>query len=52
MLIKYIVLSESNHYDCLSINEYKEEVFEEDYIIITPDNTCDNNSLILTKNIE
>lgn len=98
MLIKYIVLSESNHYgwvggfttlteakkmlkietetfyifkhvhkktepfqmkirypigeyyDGLSINEYKEEVFEEDddYVIITPDDTCDNGSLILT----
>jgi len=38
------------HYDCLTINEYKDEVFEEDddYIIITPDDTCDNGSLILT----
>ena len=38
------------YYDGLSINEYKEEVFEEDddYVIITPDDTCDNGSLILT----
>ena len=39
------------YYDGLSINEYKEEVFEEDddYVIITPDdNTYDKNSLILT----
>ena len=38
------------YYDSLSINEYKEEVFEEDddYVIITPDDTCDNGSLILT----
>ena len=38
------------YYDGLSINEYTEEVFEEDddYVIITPDDTCDNGSLILT----
>jgi hypothetical protein len=39
------------YYDGLSINEYKEEVFEEDddYVIITlDDNTYDKNSLILT----
>jgi hypothetical protein len=38
------------YYDGLTINEYKDEVFEEDddYVIITPDDTCDNGSLILT----
>ena len=38
------------YYDGLSINEYTEEVFEEDddYVIITHDDTCDNGSLILT----
>ena len=38
------------YYDGLSINEYIEEVFEEDddYVIITPNDTCDNGSLILT----
>ena len=38
------------YYDGLSINEYTGEVFEEDndYVIITPDDTCDNGSLILT----
>jgi len=38
------------YYDCLSINEYTEEVFDEDddYVIITHDDTCDNGSLILT----
>jgi hypothetical protein len=38
------------YHDCLSINEYTEEVFEEDddYVIITPDDTCDDGSLILT----
>ena len=38
------------YYDGLSINEYTEEVFDEDddYVIITPDDTCDNGSLILT----
>jgi len=38
------------YYDGLSINEYKEEVFEEDddYVIIShDDNTYDKNSLIL-----
>lgn len=37
------------YYDSLSINEYKEEVFEEDddYVIITKDNACDNDSLII-----
>jgi hypothetical protein len=98
MLIKYIVLSESNHYgwvggfttlakakrllkietetfyifhycytkkepfmmkirypigeyyDSLSINEYKEEVFAEDddFVIITYNDTCDKDCLILT----
>jgi len=35
------------YYDCLSINEYTEEVFDEDddYVIITPG---DNGRLILT----
>ena len=44
MKIRYPI---GEYYDSLSINEYKEEVFEEDddYIIITPD---DNGSLILT----
>jgi hypothetical protein len=38
------------YYDSLTINEYKEEIFEEDddYVIITPDDTCDDGSLILT----
>ena len=38
------------YYDGLSINEYTEEVFDEDddYVIITHDDTCDNGSLILT----
>jgi hypothetical protein len=38
------------YYDGLSINEYTEEVFEEDddYVIITSDDTCDDGSLILT----
>ena len=38
------------YYDGLSINEYTEEVFDEDddYVIITSDDTCDNGSLILT----
>ena len=38
------------YYDGLSINEYKDEVFDEDddYVIITADDTCDNGSLILT----
>jgi len=38
------------YYDALTVNEYKDEVFEEDddYVIITPDDTCDNGSLILT----
>jgi len=38
------------YYDGLTINEYKDEVFEEDddYVIITHDDTCDNGSLILT----
>jgi len=38
------------YYDGLSINEYTEEVFDEDddYVIITPDDTSDNGSLILT----
>ena len=47
MKIRYPI---GEYYDGLSINEYKEEVFEEDddYVIITPDDTCDNGSLILT----
>ena len=38
------------YYDGLSINKYTEEVFDEDddYVIITHDDTCDNGSLILT----
>ena len=42
--------SGAQYYDCLSINEYKEEVFDEDddYVIITSDDNCDNGSLILT----
>ena len=37
------------YYDSLSINEYIEEVFDEDddYVIITHDDICDNGSLIL-----
>ena len=43
----------NEYYDCLSINEYIEETFEEDddYVIITPDDTYDTydkDSLILT----
>jgi hypothetical protein len=47
MKIKYPI---GEYYDSLSINEYIEEVFEEDddYVIITPDDTCDDGSLILT----
>ena len=47
MKIRYPI---GEYYDGLSINEYKEEVFEEDddYVIITSDDTCDNGSLILT----
>ena len=47
MKIRYPI---GEYYDGLSINEYKEEVFEEndDYVIITPDDTCENGSLILT----
>ena len=46
MKIRYPI---GEYYDGLSINEYKEEVFEEDddYVIITSDDTCDNGSLIL-----
>ena len=38
------------YYDCLSINKYKEEIFEEedDFVIITYDDTCEENCLILT----
>ena len=45
--IKYPI---SIFYDSLSINEYKKEVFSnnDDYVIITPDDTCENGSLILT----
>lgn len=47
MKIRYPI---GEYYDGLTINEYKEEVFEEDddYVIITPDDTCDDGSLILT----
>jgi len=47
MKIRYHI---SVYYECLSINEYTEEVFDEDddYVIITPDDTCDDGSLILT----
>jgi len=47
MKIRYPI---TQYYDGLTINEYKDEVFEEDddYVIITPDDTCDNGSLILT----
>ena len=47
MKIRYPI---GEYYDGLTINEYKEEVFEEDddYVIITPDDTCDHGSLILT----
>jgi len=47
MKIRYPI---SVYYECLSINEYTEEVFDEDddYVIITPDDTCDNGNLILT----
>ena len=48
MKIRYPI---GEYYDGLSINEYTEEVFDEDddYVIITPDDdTCDNDSLILT----
>ena len=80
MPIKYIVLSESNHYGWVGgfttlteakkmlkietetfyifkhVNkktepfQMKKEVFEEydNYVINTPDDTCDNGSLILT----
>jgi len=48
MKIRYPIVAP--YYDGLTINEYKDEVFEEDddYVIITPDDTCDNGSLILT----
>ena len=48
MKIRYPIVAP--YYDSLFINEYKEEVFEEDddYVIITQDDTCDNGSLILT----
>jgi hypothetical protein len=48
MKIRYPI--DTPYYDGLTINEYKDEVFEEDddYVIITPDDTCDNGSLILT----
>ena len=47
MKIKYPF---GEYYDCLSINEYKEEMFEEDddFVIITYDETCDKDCLILT----
>jgi len=48
MKIRYPI--NASYYDGLTINEYKDEVFEEDddYVIITHDDTCDNGSLILT----
>ena len=48
MKIRYPI--SAPYYDCLTINEYTEEVFEEDddYVIITLDDTCDNGFLILT----
>ena len=38
------------YYEALSINEYAEEVFEEDddFVIITYDDTCSEKELILT----
>lgn len=38
------------YYDCLTINDYNIDVFDEDddYVIITIDDTSDNNTLILT----
>jgi len=38
------------YYDSLSINEYKEEVFDEDddFVIITYNDTCDKDCLIIT----
>jgi len=47
MKIRYPI---GEYYDGLSINEYKEEVFEEDddYVIITHADLCHNGSLILT----
>ena len=47
MKIRYPI---GEYYDGLSINEYKEEVFAEDddFVIITYDDTCDKDCLILT----
>jgi len=47
MKIRYPI---GEYYDGLSINEYKEEVFAEDddFVIITYNDTCDKNCLILT----
>ena len=47
MKIRYPI---GEYYDSLSINEYKEEVFAEDddFVIITYDDTCDKDCLILT----
>jgi hypothetical protein len=41
----------SEYYDCLSINEYKEEIFDndDDFVIILYNvDTCDKNYLIVT----
>jgi hypothetical protein len=50
MKIKYPL---EKYYNRLIINEYTEEVFEEDddYVIITYDNTCDKDCLIITHKI-
>jgi hypothetical protein len=49
MKIRYPI---GEYYDALSINEYTEEVFNEDddYVIITQDDTSVTGSLILTFN--
>ena len=51
MKIRYPI---SEYYDCLSINEYKEEVFEEDddNVIITPDDTYDGRLILTHHNME
>ena len=47
MKIRYPI---GEYYDGLSINEYKEEVFAEDddFVIITYNDICDKDCLILT----
>ena len=47
MKIRYPI---GEYYDALSINEYKEELFDhdDDYVIITYDDTCDKDCLIIT----